>query len=116
MKLVTSHQMKTTNVISGPISFVRKGGSLPFVFDRKGLTVEGWICTIHVKEFKQDVSLLTRVIPLDGKSQWSGFLTSTETDSLPDPVLYRLIAILTNATTDEEEQVPVRFQLNEAWA
>jgi hypothetical protein len=102
--------------MSGPIPFVNKGDSFPFVFDRDGETTEGWICTIHVKEFKSDASLITRVIPLDANNQWSGYLTSTETDTLTAPTLYRLIAILTNAANVEEEQVLVRFQLNEAWA
>ena len=102
--------------MSGPIRFVRKGGSLPFVFDRNGESVEGWVCTIFVKEFKSDVSLITRIIPLDDREQWSGYLTSTETETLADPTLYRLIAILVNSATDEEEQVPVRFQLNKEWA
>ncbi len=102
--------------MSGPIRFVRKGGSLPFVFDRDGESVEGWVCTIYVKEFKSDASLITRIIPIDPNKQWSGYLTSTETESLAQPTLYRLIAILVNSTTDEEEQVPVRFQLNKAWA
>ena len=86
----------------GPIRKVRKGGSMAFVFDRGGETVAGWICTILVKPFKADASSITRVIQLDSNNQWSGYLTSTETDTLVASTLYRLIAILTNATTDEE--------------
>lgn len=102
--------------MSGPITFIRKGGSLPFVFDRDGQSVDGWVCTIFVKEFKADTATITRVIALDSNNQWSGYLTSAETDTLAAPTLYRLIAILTHPTNSEEEQVPVRFQVNTEWA
>lgn len=102
--------------MSGPIRLVKKGESLPFVFDRDGESVSGWICTIYVKQFKADTAAITRVIALDADDQWSGYLTATETESLTAPTLYRIIAKLTHADNVEEEQVPIRFQLNEAWA
>lgn len=99
----------------GPIDIYTKGQDVPFTFDRDGATVTGWVCTIYVKEFKADTALISRVITLDGNNQWTGFLTSTETDTLSVPTLYRLIAVLTNSTTDEEEVQTMRFQLNDAW-
>lgn len=100
--------------MSNPIQVVRQGGSLPFVFDRGDESIDGWICTINVKIFKNDSSQITRVItPVDDK--WTGFLTSTETDAL-SLGMYRLIGVLTDSTTNEEEQVVIRFNLVQRWA
>ena len=100
---------------------VRKGGSLPFSFDRGDESISGWVCTIKVLQFKGDTPAISRVItPTD--DAWSGFLTSSETDALTNSTkstLWWLVAILTNATTDEEEQVApgsVRFNLVTSWA
>ncbi len=98
-------------------TILRKGESLPFVFDRSGESIEGWICTIEVKEFPSDTSAITaRTITPDGDT-WPGFLTSTETSALATGA-YRLIGVLTNATTNEEEQVmeTTRFKLTDSWA
>lgn len=92
---------------------VRKGESLPFVFDRGGESVVGWTCTIEVKKFPGDTSLITRVIPLVN-NKWPGFLTSGETDTL-DPGPYRLIGLLENTGTNEEEQVILRFNITDTW-
>ncbi|PCJ24142.1 MAG: hypothetical protein COA96_10375 [SAR86 cluster bacterium] len=100
----------------GPIRIFRKGASIPFIFSPPCEIYEEWVCTIHVKAYKSDVSLITRVIPLDGRLVWSGYLTSTESDTLSVPNLYRIIAVLTNATTNQEKQIPYRFQINNAWA
>ena len=105
--------------MSSPIPVVRKGMSLPFVFDRAGKAISGWICTITVKEFKNDAAIFSRIIPEDATLDppgWSGFLTSTETDTLTTDTLYRLIGVLTNTTTGEEEQIVRRFNLTQAWA
>ncbi len=103
--------------MSNPFAIVRKGESLDFVFDRGGDSIAGWICTIEVKTFPADTSVISpRVIaPIDGK--WPGFLTSTETDTL-EIGDYRLIGKLTNATTDEEEQQTElnRVNVTDAWA
>lgn len=93
---------------------VREGESLPFVFDRGDESIEGWVCTIEVKKFPGDTSSLTRVIPAVGNS-WPGFLTSAETSGLAIGT-YRLIGVLTNTTTGEEEQVPLRFNITDSWA
>ncbi len=97
------------------IAPVRKGESLAFEFDRDGKTIEGWICTIKVKQFDDDPALISGVVtPEDGK--WTGFLTAAQTATLAAGITYRLYAILTNATTDEAEQVEARFSLTASWA
>lgn len=92
----------------------RQGESLDFVFDRGDETVSGWVCNIEVKQFTDDTSLISREIPQVDR-EWPGFLTATETDAL-SPGTYRLIGVLTNAETDEEEQRLVRFKVSEGWA
>ena len=99
---------------------VRKGGSLPFQFDRGGESISGWICTINVKQLPTDVASISRVIT-PTNNVWSGFLTSTETDALSNATgnsLWWLVGILTNASTGEEEQIAsgsVRFNLTQSW-
>lgn len=103
--------------MANPFTIIRKGESLPFVFDRSGESIEGWICTIEVKEFPSDTSAITpRIISPDGDT-WPGFLTSDETASLP-VAGYRLIGVLKNASTNEEEQVmeTTRFNITNSWA
>lgn len=97
-------------------TIVRQGESVPFVFDRDGEDINGWVCTINVKTFASDASLITRVIePDESQERWEGFLTSSET-SLLSLTNYRLIGVLTNATTGEEEQPLIRFNITESWA
>ena len=96
------------------ITVVRKGESLPFVFDRGDESIDGWVCLAEVKKFTSDAALISRTITADGET-WPGFLTATETTALAIG-LYRLIGVLTNSTTDEEEQVLLRFNVTEAWA
>ncbi len=98
-------------------TIIRQGESLPFIFDRSGVSIEGWICTIEIKRFPSDTSLITpRVITPDGRT-WPGFLTSDETAAL-DVNGYRLIGVLTNATTNEQEQImeTTRFNITDSWA
>lgn len=97
------------------IETVRKGGSLPFAFDRGEETIVGWTCTIKVKEYADDSATISRAItPLDGA--WRGVLTSAETATLTAGKTYRLFAVLANATTLEEEQVESRFSITADWA
>ena len=96
------------------IEIIRKGGSLPFRFDRGDLTIEGWICNIRVKKFPDDGSSISRLIETRAGG-WPGLLTSAETDTLSIGT-FRLIGVLTNATTDEEEQILRRFNITESWA
>ncbi len=103
------------------IRIVRQGGSLPFSFDRGELSISGWVCTIKVLQFKGDSPAISRVIT-PTNNVWSGFLTSTETEALVNSTkssLWWLVAILTDSSTDEEEQIAspsVRFNLVAAWA
>jgi len=96
---------------------IQKGESVPFIFDRGGQSIDGFVCTINVKRLASDTSSITRVIPPDGNT-WPGFLTSAETDTLTTGGKpYRLIGILTNASTDEEEQITkIRFNITGSWA
>ena len=95
------------------ITIIRQGGDLKFVFDRDGAALTGFVCLIEVKIFPEDVAIISRVIPAVGTT-WPGFLTSTETAPLAAG-LYWLIAKITNASTDEERQVPERFQVSPMW-
>lgn len=99
---------------SNKIAIVRQGESLPFKFDRGPESIDGWVCTIEVKKFPGDTSSLTRIIPAVGNA-WPGFLTSAETALLSNG-LYRLIGVLTESITGEEEQVPIRFNITDSWA
>ena len=102
--------------MANEIQIVRKGESLSFTFDRGGDSIEGWTCTINVKIYPDDTSLITRTIePDETKQEWNGYLASTETESL-DVATYRLIGVLTESDTNEEEQIPIRFRITSAWA
>lgn len=95
---------------------VRQGESFSFAFDLSGDSIDGWICTINVKQFPADTSQLTRVIEAGDNDTWPGIITSTETDALTPIGLYRLIGLLTNSTTGQEKQPVIRFNLTDAWA
>ena len=96
------------------IQVIRKGESLPFEFDRGDESISGWVCTMQVRKFPGDAAAISRIIPPVGDT-WPGFLTEPETSGLAVG-LYRLIGVLTNSTTDEEEQVPLRFNITDSWA
>ncbi len=96
------------------IAIVRKGESLDFSFDLDGESVDGWVCTIQVRKFPGDAASISRVITPTG-NVWSGFLTQTETTALAIGT-YRLIAVLTNSSTDEEDQQIIRFNVTDSWA
>jgi len=95
------------------ITIIRQGGDLKFAFDRDGEDISGYICLIEVKQFPNDTAIISRTIP-PVEQTWPGTLTSTETSPLAVG-LYWLIAKITNATTDEERQIPERFQVTKAW-
>ena len=95
---------------------VRKGTSVPFVFDRDGESIDGWVCTINVKQSPSETSVITREVEPDTLcNQWEGLLTSADTNTLGLHD-YRLIGVLTNATTGEEEQPIIRFRVTSSWA
>ncbi len=91
---------------------IRKGGSLPFVFDRGGEDISGWICTIEVKQYPGDTPAITREVAPDGR-EWPGFLTSTETAALAPLGTWMIVGVITNAAEDREETPPIRFSLAE---
>lgn len=93
---------------------IRLGSSLDFTFDLDGEDPSGWVCVINVKQFPNDADSISRTIALDTNNQWSGFLTSTETAALSTGT-WGLIALLSNASTDEARQIPERFQIIESW-
>ena len=102
--------------MSNPIEIIRKRESLDFTFDLGGEDIAGWTCNINVKQFPDDASLITRTIPADsGSESWSGFITETESATLTEGVMYWLIGILENTTTDERRSVPKRFQVSRQW-
>ena len=96
------------------IQVVRKGESLPFTFDRGSDPIVNWVCTLEVKKHPGDTAAISRVIPPVGDT-WPGFLTQAETGALGTG-LWRLIGVLTKSSTDEEEQVPLRFNITDSWA
>lgn len=94
---------------------IQKGESLPFKFDRGGVSIEDWVCVIKVKQKPVDVATIDRVITSDDDQAFSGFLTKTETNLLIEGLWY-LTGILTNAGTDEQEEIPVRFRVTKTWS
>ena len=93
---------------------IQAGESLPFEFDRAGNSITGWICTIDLKQFPDDSSIVSRVVPSVVNS-WPGFLTQSETTGLSAGLHY-LNTKLVNVDNDEEEAIPVRFSITKAWA
>lgn len=109
--------------IGNAITIIRDGGDLPFVFDRDGEDITGFICTVTVKQFP-DVSLSTVVPDFEVEpvgNEWPGSLTPGQTTLLRDSSLtvtttpFYLTAKITNATTQESREIPERFQLATSW-
>lgn len=101
---------------------VRQGESVPFTFARikpqaNTNPSSNWALSIFVKKYPKDSAIIEREIePLDGNADfWQGFLTQTETAALATG-LYRLIGKMTNTVTNEEQQIPLRFNVSAAWA
>ncbi len=99
------------------ITPLRRGESLDFCFDLGGEPITDWICTMEVRMYTGDDAEISRVIEPDTSNRsWPGFLTSSETAGLSSVGTYRILGILTNATTEEQRQVTgVRFNLTESW-
>jgi len=96
------------------IPVIRRGESLPFEFDRGGKSIDGYVCTISVKQYPDDIPSVSRVVePTD--DVWSGFLTHTETASLGINGLWIIHARLVRSETDQEEAEPVRFNISQSW-
>lgn len=97
--------------MASQMNTVRKGGSLPFVFDRDGESIDGWVCTIKVKKFPGDVASISRVIESVDLT-WPGVLTSSETALLASGETM-LIGVITNASEDREQTPVIRFYVTE---
>lgn len=100
------------------ITVIRQGEDLEFVFDLNGEDISGWVCLIQVSRTPEDeFALVSRIIPPDGRT-WPGFLTSTETEAFPvsSTSPYFLTGFLTNSSTDQERQIPRRFNVTVPWA
>lgn len=100
------------------IPVIRQGEDLEFFFDLDGEDISGWVCLIQVSRSPEDeTALISRVVPPKGRA-WPGFLTSTETESLPvsSTSPYFLTGFLTNSSTDQERQIPRRFNVTVPWA
>lgn len=95
---------------------IKRGEDLDFSFSRQGLSLEGFICTIFVKQYPPDAPTITREIAINSENPliWSGFLSSTETKGLIVG-LWWITGIITNSGTDEEAQDPIRFQVSPSW-
>jgi len=103
--------------MSNEITVVREGESLPFSFDLDGASLSGYVLTITVKQFAADSTLITaRIIAATG-TKWTGFLTSTEIDSLANNTTFRLIGTAVHAGDDKEIQFvdDNRFTITPTW-
>lgn len=99
------------------IPLIKQGESFPFVFDLSGQDITGWTCTIFVKQFPEDVAIIQRVIPPQGR-QWPGYLTQSETATFTPSSRspWYIIGKLENTTTDQEIQIEDRFNVGAVWA
>ena len=93
---------------------IKQGESLDFEFDLDGESTDSWTCTLNLKKFPDDKTLINRTVTAEN-NKWSGFLTATETKNL-DVAQYTLIAKLVNATTNEKDQDFKRFYVTKKWA
>lgn len=113
---------KLLNFPQTKILLARQGESIPFTFARDTTLsddhiVSNWTLTIFVKKYPSDAAIIDREIQPTGTNSdiWQGFLTKTETAALSTG-LYRLIGKLINNVNDEEQQIPLRFNISNAWA
>lgn len=99
------------------IPIIRIGGSLPFKFDRTGLDVDDWVLTIYVRQYPTSADLITPRIVIALNNLWEGYLTSTETSTftVTSKSPNQLIGVLENASTDEKQQIVLRFHVGPPW-
>lgn len=93
---------------------IKQGESLDFEFDLDGESTSGWVCTLNLKRYPDDKTLINRVVT-STDDVWSGHLTATETKNL-NVAQYMLIAKLVNASTNEKDQDFKRFYVTKKWA
>lgn len=99
------------------IPIIRIGGSLPFKFDRTGLDVDDWTLKIFVRQYPTSADLITPRFVLPLNSLWEGYLTSSETASftVTSKSPNYLIGVLENVSTDEKQQIVLRFHVGPPW-
>ena len=97
------------------LEIYQPGESIPFklTLDDEKASIEGWACTISLKQLPADAAILSRVV-VPTNQVWKGFITSTETASLV-PGLYFLHAEKVKADTDEKQIDEYRFRITEGW-
>jgi hypothetical protein len=101
------------------IQVIRKGESLPFSFNLGTTDTAGYVCTITVRQYPANAASISRVVEstvdaTTGQTVWAGFLTATETAAL-DVGMWVLNANLVKASTVEQTDIPVRFQITPNW-
>jgi hypothetical protein len=96
------------------INSIKQGESLPYTFDLDGESTDGWVCTLNLKKYPDDKTLINRTVTAVD-NEWTGFLTSKDTKNL-DVSQYTLIAKLTNASTNEKDQDTQRFYVTQSWS
>ncbi len=97
------------------IPYITRAGDLPFQFDLGGLPLDGFTCTISVKQRPTGTDQITPREIEPTLNVWSGFLTTTEIASLAVG-RYELIALIVNTTTLEGQEKIKRFQVSARWS
>ncbi len=95
------------------IKRIRQGGSLAIAFSRGGLPIDGFVCTLYVKQFESDVATISRVMQAATENTWSDQLSNVETASLKVG-LWHAFGELVNASTGEARKIAsgdVRFMV-----
>lgn len=110
------------------LTIIQAGESLPFSFDLGDDEEESslFVCTINVKQIPSDTATVSRVVVLGTDTNdlgqtinaWTGFLTSTETTTIAavSTGTWYLTAALANSSTDEQQEIPVRFSISTKWS
>ncbi len=103
--------------MANEIRGTNKGDVADFTFSRGDESISGWVCTLKVKQFPTDTSLITPRVIAEDNGRWPGFLTTTETAALTVGVTYFLIAVLTETATGEKDTVDndTRFSITADW-
>lgn len=97
------------------IPYTTKAGDLPFQFDLDGLPLDGFVCTISVKQRPTGTDKITPRVITPTDELWSGYLTTTEVGNLAVG-RYELIANIQNASTLEGQEKIKRFQVVAQWS
>jgi len=99
-------------------TFIKIGGDIEFVFDRSGLSIEGFTCEVQMKQYPDDPPFFSFFAEPDPRGfSWSGIITSDQTANLT-PGLWHLNAELKNVTTGQQRQIngaPTRVEVQKSW-